>query len=193
MAVSDDLPHVQVTSREEWRAWLQAHHHVSGSIWLVTYKKSVRPDRHVTYDDVVEEALCFGWVDGLIRKLDHERSKLLLSPRKKCSTWSRANKLRIARLEASGDLAPAGVAAVERARHDGTWTILDDIEDLVEPPDLKTALDAQPKARQAWDAFPSSPKKAMLWWVKSAKRNDTRIARIAKVVADAAEGKRAKP
>lgn len=187
----DDLVHVEITSRREWRSWLRANHE-GESIWLVTYKQSVRPELHVEYDAVVEEALCFGWVDGQIRKVDAERTKHLLSPRKAGSTWSKLNKDRIAKLERTGLVEPAGRRVVERAKEDGSWTILDDVERLEEPDDLRDALDAVPTARTHWDAFPPSVRKAMLWWIKSAKRLPTRRTRLETVVTEASEGRRAK-
>lgn len=184
MAALDDLLHVEVTTRAEWRSWLVEHHEQRASIWLVTFKKSVRPELHLPYDDLVEEALCFGWVDGLVRKLDGERSKLLLSPRRPGSTWSRPNKRRVAHLVKTGRMAPAGLAVIERARADGSWTVLDEIEDLVEPPDLGAELDRDPAARAGWDRLPASRKKPLLWGLKSARRPETRAKRLTALMAE---------
>lgn len=109
----DTLPRVEIQSRAEWRAWLQAHHATSGSIWFVNYKKS-SGGPHVPYDDIVEEALCFGWIDGLVRSLDDRRGMALL-PRKPGSSWSKSNKERVERLIAAG----ANFAAWGRSRHRG--------------------------------------------------------------------------
>ena len=150
----DDREQVLVESRAQWRGWLQRHHASSPGIWLVRWKKDTgRPQ--VGYDAVVEEALCFGWVDSRPRSLDSQRSALLLTPRRPGSSWSRANKRRIEALEAGGRLAPAGVAAVERARADRSWSALDQVETLIEPADLRAALDAVHAARVQWDAFPA--------------------------------------
>ena len=129
MPAGKDLPQIEVTSRAQLRDWLEANCAISGSIWLVTWKKQT-PNRHVPYDAIVEEALCFGWVDSLPRKLDEQRTMLLLSPRKLGSAWSAANKARVERLTASGRMTPAGLAAVEAAQADGSWVFLDDVERL---------------------------------------------------------------
>jgi len=122
----------------------------------VTYKKaSVGP--YLAYGDIVEEALCFGWVDSVPRKMDAERSQLLVTPRKRGSRWSKANKVRIERLTAAGLLAPAGSAAVERAKADGTWTALDAVEALTEPEDLRAALDGDSEARRGGTPSPPPP------------------------------------
>ena len=179
-----------IESRGQWRAWLDEHAATSPGVWLVRWKKgSGHP--HVPYDDVVEEALCFGWVDSLPRTLDAERSQLLVTPRKPGSNWSRANKERVERLLAAGLMAPAGVAAVESARRDGSWSALDEVEDLVEPDDLRAALDADPEARRQWDAFPRSARRGILEWLLGAKRPETRAKRVAETAQLAARGERA--
>lgn len=182
---------VEVTSRAQWRAWLAEHHAELPGIWLVTYKKAAG-DRYLPYADLVEEALCFGWIDGQAQGLDELRSMLLLTPRKKGSGWSRPNKERIERLTAAGLLEPAGQAAIDRAIADGSWTKLDAVENLEEPPDLAAALDAEPDARRHWDAFTRSPKRASLEWLSQAKRPETRAKRIAEIVTLAARNERAR-
>ncbi|QDT39772.1 YdeI/OmpD-associated family protein [Stratiformator vulcanicus] len=186
----DELEHVEVASRDEWRHWLAEHHEQSESIWLVTYRKAV-PEKYLPYDAIVEEALCFGWIDSRPGKVDTERTKLLISPRKPGSPWSRLNKQRVERLESDGLMTPAGWAKIEQAKADGSWTVLDDVEDLVIPPDLAKALKQNRSAKQHFDAFPDSVKKGILWWIKSAKRSATREKRIAETVAKAAENVRA--
>ena len=181
---------VTVASRAEWRAWLAEHHATSRGVWLVTFKKAAG-DRHVPYDDVVEEAIAHGWVDSQSRKLDDERSQLLMTPRKPKSGWSRSNKLRVERLSAAGLMAPAGLAAVETAKANGAWSALDDVENLTEPGELREALDADPAARRHWDAFPRSARRGILEWIGNAKRPETRARRIAETAARAAENARA--
>lgn len=190
MAAGSDLPRVEVTSRAQLRAWLEAHHATSGSVWLVTWKKQ-NPDRHLPYDAIVEEALCFGWVDSLPRKLDAERSMLLLSRRKPGSAWSAANKARIARLIEAGKMAPAGLAAVEAAKADGSWSFLDDVERLEVPLDLADALAQHPGAAEHFAAFPRSVRRGILEWIKQAKRPETRTKRIAETAREAARNRRA--
>lgn len=144
--MSEAYEQVEVASAAELRAWLEEHHASSPGIWLVTGKKAAG-ERYVAYEDLVRQALCFGWIDGQARPLDALRSQQLLTPRRPRSGWSRPNKLRVAELEAAGLMAPAGRAAVAAAKVSGTWNSLDLVEDLVVPPDLAAALDAEPGAR----------------------------------------------
>lgn len=184
-----DFPHVEVTSRDDLRAWLQRHHTQTESIWLVTFKKSAG-DRHVSYDAVVEEALCFGWVDSRPAKLDDERSMILLSPRRRASRWSARNKERITRLITDGRMHPAGLAKVEAAQRDGTWEALDAVEALEVPPDLAQAFAHSPQAESNFAAFPRSVRRGILERLLSAKRPETRAKRIAEIVRDAGENRR---
>ncbi|MEM9999194.1 MAG: YdeI/OmpD-associated family protein [Bacteroidota bacterium] len=183
----DSADRVEVTSRAAWRAWLAAHHTQPDGIWLVTYKKHTG-GRYVDYDSIVEEALCFGWIDSLPRKLDADRTMLYVSPRKPGSIWSRLNKQRIEALEADGRMTEIGRAKIEAAKADGSWTLYDDVENLVIPDDLAAALASAPAAEAAFDGFSASSKKGVLWWIKSAKRDATRAKRIAETVRLAALG-----
>ena len=177
----DRFERVEVASREELRAWLQANHAKPDSIWLVTWRKA-DPVRHLPYDAIVEEALCFGWVDSLPRKLDAQRTMLLLSPRKPGSAWSGVNKARVARLEQDGLLHPAGRAKIEAARRDSSWSFLDDVERLEVPPDMAEAFASDPVARNHFDAFPPSTRRGILEWIKQARQPATRARRIAETV-----------
>lgn len=176
-----EFERVQVENREELRAWLEANHKREESIWLVTFKKHVT-DKYILWDDVVEEAICFGWIDSLPRKLDEERTMLLLSPRRPGSPWSRINKQRVAKMIDDGLMRPPGLAVIEEAKADGSWTIYDEIEDLVIPGDLAAALAENETAAAHFDAFSDSSKKPILWWIKSAKQPATREKRIAETV-----------
>ena len=168
---------VEIRSLPEWREWLQANHTRTTGIWLVTHKKSEGPT-HVPYDSIVEEALAFGWVDSQPRTLDERRSQLLVTPRKRGSSWSRKNRERVAKLLAERRMTPAGLAVVDAAKEDGSWSRLDAVEDLQEPADLRAALDASPAAREHWDAFPRSTRRAILEWIAAARRDETRRRRI---------------
>jgi uncharacterized protein YdeI (YjbR/CyaY-like superfamily) len=190
MAPIDDVPHVQAEDRAAWRAWLAANHATSGGAWLVTWRRaSGRPV--LEYEAAVEEALCFGWVDSKPGKVDAERTKLYFAPRKPRSGWARPNKLRVERLLAAGLMAPAGLAAVELAKANGSWTLLDEVEDLVDPPDLVVALAAHPPAADHWAAFPRSARRGILEWIVQAKRPETRAARILETATRAARNERA--
>jgi uncharacterized protein YdeI (YjbR/CyaY-like superfamily) len=172
---------VQCLTRAEWRAWLAAHHASSTGVWLVTFKKaSGKP--HPAYDETVEEALCFGWVDSKPGKLDAERTMLYFSPRKPRSGWARPNKLRVEKLIAAGRMTPAGQAAIDAAKANGAWALLDDVEAMVCPPDLAKALAANPAAGEFFEAFPRSAKKGIYQWVVQAKRPETRAKRVTETV-----------
>ena len=144
------------------------------------------------YPEAVEEAICFGWIDSTVNLFDEERGLQFYTPRKPKSTWTRLNRARAARMEEAGLMTDAGRATLAVARRNGWWTILDPVEDLVEPDDLAAALDAAPRARREWDGFPASVRKAMLWWVIGAARSETRARRIAEIVSASAAGKRAR-
>jgi uncharacterized protein YdeI (YjbR/CyaY-like superfamily) len=183
-------PIYHAVSRAQWRAWLEANHDVAPGVWLCSWRAATgRPT--CPYPEVVEEAICFGWIDSTASRLDDDRGLLLLTPRKPKSTWTRLNRQRVVDMEAAGLMTDAGRRAVDVARGNGWWTILDPVEDLVEPDDLAAALAADPTARLAWDTFPPSARKAMLWWVVSAVKPDTRARRIETIVAKAANGERA--
>ena len=187
--MSDAYEQVEVTSAAELRQWLEANHAKKPGIWLVSFKKAAG-EKYLAYEDIVCEALCWGWIDSKGRSLDELRSQLLLTPRKPVSKWSRPNKIRVAELEASGRMAAPGRAVVEAAQALGTWTALDDVENLVEPVELKAALDAAPAARKNWDAFPRSTRRATLEWIAAAKRPDTRERRVTETVDLAAQNLR---
>jgi uncharacterized protein YdeI (YjbR/CyaY-like superfamily) len=176
-----------VESRAAWRAWLTGNATTSAGVWVVTFKKH-HGDRHVPYGDLVDEALAAGWIDSRPRTIDQDRSARLMTPRRPGSRWSRINRERIASLNAAGLMQPTGLAAVEAACADGSWTALDDVEDLREPADLTAALDRTPQARRHWDTFPPSTRRAILEWILSAKTTPTRTRRLDKTVTEAALG-----
>lgn len=184
-----DYPQVEIESREAWWAWLQKHHASERGIWLVTWKRG--PGAHVSYDDIVDEAIAFGWVDSQPRKLDDGRSQRLLTPRKPSSGWSRVNKARVERLTTEGRMTAAGIAAVEAAKANGAWNALDHAQELTEPDDLRAALNRTPGARTHWDAFPPSAKRAILEWIGNARRDETRTARVSETARLAAQNVRA--
>ncbi|PCE15066.1 hypothetical protein AUC47_14870 [Microbacterium sp. SZ1] len=187
MGALDDGERISAADAAAWRAWLEQNHESTAGVWLLSVRGR---STGVGYDDAVRQALCFGWIDGPVRTFDDTTVGQWFSPRRRGSGWAATNKVRIAELEASGQMAPAGVRVLEAARADGSWTVLDGPEAGIEPPELTAALDAVPAARENWDAFPKSVKKFGLTHIAMAKRPETRAARIARIVADAAEGKR---
>ena len=184
-----ERPVVDIRSREDWRDWLAAHHADTGSVWLVRWKKHT--PHYTDHMDLVEEALCWGWVDSAVRKRDADSSLLLFSPRNPRSAWSAVNRRLVARAEASGAMTDAGRALIAAARANGMWDFLDDVERLEVPPDLADAFAALPPAAREWDGFPPSTRRGILEWIKTAKRAETRAARIATTAAMAQRGERA--
>jgi uncharacterized protein YdeI (YjbR/CyaY-like superfamily) len=190
MSALDDAPLFQPEDRAAWRDWLQANHATARGVWLVSWRpRSGRPPA-VDYEAAIEEALCFGWVDSTGGTLDDERGKLYFAPRKPRSPWAASNKARVERLIADGRMAPAGLLAIERAKANGSWGILDSSERLEVPDDLAAAFDARPPAAAHFAAFPPSARKMLLGWVAVAQRPATRAARIAKVAEAAARNER---
>ncbi|WP_242042220.1 YdeI/OmpD-associated family protein [Leptolyngbya sp. FACHB-541] len=177
-------------TRSEWRAWLEQHHTRDKGVWLISYKKATGKPRF-DYEEAVEEALCFGWIDSKGNKLDEERSLLWFAPRKPGTGWSKLNKERVERLIAQNMMMPAGLAKVEAAKQDGSWNALDAIEALEIPPDLETALASYAEAKQNFEAFPRSVKRGILEWVAAAKRPETRTKRINETAQLAAQNLRA--
>jgi uncharacterized protein YdeI (YjbR/CyaY-like superfamily) len=174
----------------EWRGWWREHHDDTDGVWLARWKRA-SGKVPLDYALIIEEALCFGWIDGVTNTLDDGRQAQLLTPRRRGSGWSPSNKERVERLVADGRMTPAGLRVIEAARADGSWSMMDAAEALIEPAELASALDANPEARRQWDAFPRSPRRALIWWVMSAKRPETRQRRVATIVEEAAQGRRA--
>jgi uncharacterized protein YdeI (YjbR/CyaY-like superfamily) len=173
-----------------WRAWLAAHHDTARGVWVASWRK-VSGRKPVAYEDLVEEAICFGWIDSTVNILDDDRAVQLMTPRKPKGGWTRLNRQRVAAMEAQGRMTDAGRRAVEVAKANGSWTVFDAVEDLLEPDDLAAALEASPRARAAWNGFPPSARKQMLWWVISAGKPETRASRVARIVSQAEQGRRA--
>jgi len=165
------------TSRTEWRAWLEDNHTRDDGVWLISYKKATGKP-YVTYEEAVEEAICFGWVDSKISRLDEERAMRWFAPRRPGSSWSRSNKQRVEKMIAAGQMTAAGLAKIEAAKEDGTWNALDAVENLEVPDDLAGALAAYDAAGANFEAFPRSVKRSILEWIASAKRPATRRKRV---------------
>lgn len=177
-------------TRDQWRQWLAENHTRADGVWLISYKKATGKPI-IPYDDAVEEALCFGWIDSKPNKLDAERTMLWYAPRKLGSNWSKPNKERAVRMIAAGKMMPAGQAKIDAAHVDGSWTALDDVEALTVPADLVQVFGLYPEARGHWDAFPRSVRRGILEWILNAKRPETRAKRVEETARLAAENKRA--
>ena len=186
----DGRPMFFAGSPGELRAWLEEHHTQATGTWLVTAKKnSGRP--RLEYGDLVEELLCFGWIDSTAGTLDERHSMLWVAPRKPKSGWSRPNKERVERLLADGRMHPAGLAAIDRAKENGAWSLLDAVEDLVIPDDLAAAFDRVPGSADAFEGFSRSVRRMLLEWIVQAKRPETRANRIQQTAEAAARGEAA--
>ena len=185
-----DGERVSAESAAEWAEWLAAHHTRTTGVWLVT-RRARSGQASLGYEDSVIEALRFGWIDSTAGTVDDDRRELWFAPRKRGSGWARTNKRRIELLINEGRMEPAGQRLIDAAKADGSWTLLDDVEDLIVPIDLATAFDSLPRSRTNWDGFPPSARRAILEWIVQAKRPETRARRIEETARLAQEGKRA--
>lgn len=176
---------LEVHSQAELRDWLAANHATSGTQWLITWRQHT--PHHLPWSEIVDELLCWGWIDSQPGKVDTDRTRLRISPRNPRSSWSGVNKTKIAALRAAGRMQPVGEAMVALAQANGMWDFLTDVEALLVPHDLATALGDH---RIAWEGWPRTQKRASLEWIKTAKTAPTRAKRIADCAAAAREGRR---
>jgi uncharacterized protein YdeI (YjbR/CyaY-like superfamily) len=178
------------TDRAGWRAWLAANHASDSGVWLVMTRKAA-PVQNLSLDDAVCEALCFGWIDSRPRTLDAERTQLYFAPRKAGSGWSAVNKARLAKLEAGGLIAAPGLARIQAAKQDGSWSKLDTVDALKVPADLQEAFGRYAGAEASFAAFPRSARRGILEWIAQAKTSGTRQGRLDETARLAAAGERA--
>lgn len=181
MAPATDIPEIEARSLVDLRRWLKANHASSGSVWLVTFKKS-HPD-YVPWGNVVEELICWGWIDSAVRGIDEHRFKHLISPRKESSAWSGVNKRIVERMRSAKRMQPSGEAKIAAAQANGMWAFLDDVERLELPDDLAKALSPH---MDTWESWSDSIKRGWLEKIKTAKTAPTRQKRIA-LCTDAAQ------
>jgi uncharacterized protein YdeI (YjbR/CyaY-like superfamily) len=173
---------LQVVGRDGWRTWLQANHAVEKEAWLLIQKKHA-VEAGPSYEEALDEALCFGWIDGLMRSVDADTFMLRFSPRKPRSIWSESNKGRIQRLIEEGRITEAGVAAVRQAQQNGEWDKAAEREDTsVLPSELEDALQRDGRIWLRWESLAPSHKKQYIYWVASAKTEETRQRRIRETV-----------
>ena len=175
-----DYARVHLKTIDEWRAWLREHHATERGVWLVSYKRATKKP-FIEYEDAVLEALCFGWIDGQLRPIDDARSSLLFTPRRRGSGWARSNKERVAKLTKEGRMQAAGLAKVVEAKKDGSWTLLDSVEALEVPADLRRAL-ARAGLARAFAGLGPGARKQHLYRLVTAKRPETRAKRIDAIV-----------
>jgi uncharacterized protein YdeI (YjbR/CyaY-like superfamily) len=180
MIKTENFIQVEVKSSSELRDWLLINHTQKDSIWLITYKKEVT-EKYVSVQEVLDQLLCFGWIDGIRRKLDQERTMQLISPRK-VEHWSQTYKLRFAKLEELGLIHQSGFNAVETSKKAGLWNFMDDVDNIIMPNDLQEALTKNNEAKLFFEAINASSKRFVLRWIKLAKTNKTRVSRIERIV-----------
>lgn len=188
MTRTENFQKVQVSSSQELRSWLAEHYDQPDSVWLVTFKKHTG-GAYVSRDQVLDELLCFGWIDGIRRKLDADRTMQLISPRQ-VQHWAKSYKDRAARLIDEGRMEAPGLESIRRSKESGLWDFLDDVDALIVPGDLAEALDALPEARRHFDAFPPANRRFVLRWIKLARKPETRQKRIARIAELASRNER---
>ena len=188
MTKTENFIQVEVKSAAELRNWLLHNHTQKESIWLITYKKQVQ-DRYVSIQEVLNELLCFGWIDGIRRKLDDERTMQLIAPRK-IEHWSQTYKVRFAKLEEAGLVHQSGLNSVMASKKAGLWDFMDDVDNLVIPNDLNLALIEHQLAMDYFQKFSPSNKRFILRYIKLSKTEATRMKRILQVATLAAQNKK---
>lgn len=170
--------------RAAWRSWLEKHHDTERAVWLIYDKGS---NRALPWEAIVQEALCFGWIDSKSQRLSDTQTRIYISRRNPKSGWSKINKAHVEYLIANKLMRPAGQQAIDTAKQNGAWDSLTKIENMVMPKDLTAALAKNKQAKAHFDAFSDASKKMILFWIYSAKREETRANRIAKTVELAAQ------
>lgn len=173
----------------ELRRWLEKNHSSSAGVWLVINRKG-NHEPGVFYEEAVEEALCFGWIDGRLNRLDEGRYKLHFSPRRTGGIWAKSNRDRVAVLIREGRMTEAGLARVEEAKRDGSWDAMNEVESLDLPSGLERYFSKNSRARKTYEGWSDSYKKRVIYWIISAKRDETRSRRISQVAEAAGEGKK---
>lgn len=178
--VEDYCPH----DKKDWRKWLELNHRKKEAVWVIFYKKK-SPSHNLSWSESVDEALCFGWIDSTKRKIDDEKFKQYFSKRKAKSNWSKINKDKVTTLIDQGLMEEEGYKSITIAKENGSWTILDGIEALIIPEDLKKEFANHTGSMEYFDNLSASAKKLLLYWVISAKRKETRQKRILEVAENA--------
>lgn len=190
MISTENFQQVEVTSKEDLRSWLEHHYFQKESVWLVTYKMN-QPDKYLSISDVLDELLCFGWIDGIRRKLDETKTMQLISPRK-VEHWAKTYKERADRLIKEGKMKEAGFRSIETAKKNGVWDYMDDVDNLLLPTDLQEELGKYEEATEFFYSINDSSKRFVLRWIKLAKTEKTRNSRILQVAKLSAKGEKLK-
>jgi uncharacterized protein YdeI (YjbR/CyaY-like superfamily) len=190
----DELPELIVADAAAWHAWLAGHHAEGTGVWLVLAKKGTAEPTSLTYEQALDEALCHGWIDGQVRRRDELTFRQRFTPRRARSAWSKRNVGHVERLLREGRMHPAGIAQVECAKEDGRWEAAYAGQASIEvPPDLASALAAEPRAQAMFEILSSQNRYAVLYRIDTAKRPDTRGRRIEQYVAMLSRGETLHP
>ena len=177
-----ELREIHPKTRAGWRSWLKKNHARCDGVWLIYYRTSTGK-RRLSWEAAVREALCFGWIDSKVKPIDDERYKQIFTPRKPRSVWSKVNKEHIAELIEADLMTDAGLRAVDIAKKNGAWSLLEPVDALIVPADLESALRGSTSAQETYDALSKSAKRAVLYSLYSAKREATRAKRLAEALA----------
>jgi uncharacterized protein YdeI (YjbR/CyaY-like superfamily) len=181
---------VHVTDREAWRAWLRENHDKEKEIWLIFYKKHTGKPR-VAYNDAVEEALCFGWIDSIVKRIDDETYAQKFTPRKAKSKWSEHNKRRVVKMIQEGRMTGTGLALVEAAQESGAWErVIQPYKADITPPGLKDELSAHPLAWENFNRLAPSQQRQYIGWITTAKKEQTRQKRLRVAIAMLAQNRK---
>jgi uncharacterized protein YdeI (YjbR/CyaY-like superfamily) len=188
MVKTENFIQVEITSATQLREWLEQNHTQKESIWLVLYKKSFGK-YYFPKQDIIDELLCFGWIDGIARKVNDDTYLLMVSPRR-IEHWAESYKRRIKILEAENRMSEAGIKAVQQSKENGSWHFMDDVDALIKPADFIKCLEEHPPALKNFDAFGASNKRFMLRYIKKAKTKETRAKYIVLIATLAAQNKK---
>ncbi len=193
-AAAGDLPELVVPDAGAWHAWLTEHHGDERGVWLVLAKKGTTRPTSLTYDAALDEALCFGWIDGQLRRRDDATTFQRFTPRRARSVWSARNVEKVGRLTEQGRMQPAGLAAVEAAKANGRWdTAYGGASTIEVPDDLAAALASDPAAAATFERLTSTNRFAILYRLQDARRPETRARRLEQYVAMLARGEALHP
>lgn len=182
----NDIEEYCPKDQKEWRKWLELNHHKQEAVWLIFYKKN-SPNHNLAWSESVDEALCFGWIDSTKRTINDEKYKQYFCKRKAKSNWSKINKDKVKTLIDRGLMEEEGYKSIEIAKKNGSWTILDGVEDLVVPEDLKQEFTNHKGSNEYFESLGKSVKKGLLYWIVSAKRKETRQKRIIEIAENASK------
>jgi len=181
-----DVENYSPINKKDWREWLELNHKKKDAVWVIFYKKKSL-NYNLSWSESVDEAICYGWIDSTKRTIDEEKYKQYFSKRKTKSNWSKVNKNKVKTLIDQGLMKEEGYKSIEIAKENGSWTILDSVEELVIPEDLKEKLANYKGSTEYFENLSKSVKKGLLYWVVSAKRKETRQKRILEIAENASE------